>query len=332
MRILIKDSLSFLALVIVTLLSICLGSTTLNPLDAIMNLIKGDETLRFIILDVRLPRVIGCIVVGIALAVSGLILQTIFRNPLVDPYTLGIANGALFFVGLGVLLGFKLFNVFPTMPLYITYSTIGSIITLMLIVMLAPVLTTIQLLIVGITLSFIFSAATHILIAFAELEKVAYFHLAILGTFSGITWDKLMFTIPIISICLVVVVLQAKWLSTLIMGEEYAMTMGTNVKVMRFLAILCVGILVAISVTLAGVVGFIGLATPHIARLMYRTSRFDFLYLRVVILGALLTVVSDTIARLILLPRELPITSITSLFGAPLLTYLILRSRRDYAV
>ncbi len=324
----LKTTFSVLLLLVSFFLSLCLGSTPLSPHD----LIAPNDAARVVIYEIRLPRAIASAIGGACLALSGLVLQTIFRNPLVDPYILGIASGAVFFIGLGVLLGITVLNVIPAMPVFAGCSVIGSLVTLAIISALARRLTTMQLLIAGVVISFLYSAGTHILISIAELERIAYFHLAVLGTFSGATLDRDIVAAAMAAPCVVALVLCSKWLNAMLMGETYAMTMGVNLSALRLTSVFATGVLTSASVLLGGIVGFIGLAAPHIARLLFRTSRVDVLLPQTVVIGAFLTLTSDVVARVVLLPRELTITAVTSLFGAPLLAYLVMRHRREYVI
>ena len=328
-----KYTFIILCLILLTILYINIGSITLNPIETITCLFNGKKCiLNNIIFEIRLPRVLGCFIIGISLSISGLVLQTIFRNPLVEPYVLGIASGSMFFTGLVIILGISIFNIIPTLPLHLTGSIIGSLITLFIISILSSRLSIIQLLIIGLVISFLYTAGIEILVSIAELEKITYLHLALLGTLSGITWSKIYITLPILSICILLLLVNLKWLNCLLMGIDYAYTMGVNIKYIQLLSILITGILTSISVFLAGIVGFIGLAAPHIARLLCKSSRIEVVLPNTILIGSILTIVSDLLARTILLPRELPITAITSLFGAPFLAYLILRFRREYVI
>lgn len=328
-----RNNLITLTLTILLIFSILtslqVGSVSIDLLSILNG--KASNSVKYIFYEVRLPRTLATLLGGTSLAISGLVLQTLFRNPLVDPYIIGIAGGSTFFMGLTLLLGISMFGVFPNMPLYLSSSIIGALITLTIITVLAPKLSITQLLIIGIVINYLYHAGITLIMTIAEIERIAQFHIALLGSFSGSSWIRVEVSLIPILTCTVLSIIFSKWLTPLIMGEAYAHTMGVNVKFVRTIYITLTGILTALTVYLAGIVGFIGLAAPHIARLLYRTNRVDYLIIPTILIGSLLTTCSDITARILLTPRELPITAITSLFGAPLLAYLIVRLRREYA-
>ncbi len=328
----LKVILTAIGTILLSIAYLCLGSIVLGPAEVLNAIFKNHGVYSMIVLDVRLPRLLGCFLVGSALSASGLILQTLFRNPLVEPYTLGVSSGALFFVGLGIVLGFSLFRIGPSPLFSLSNAVIGSTLTLMVLTAVAPRLTTMQLLIVGVSIAFLYSAGIEVLTSIAELEKLPFLYLSMLGTLSGSSWERVIPCIPLTFLCLIVIWALSKRLNALILGETYAITMGISVRAIRALGVFLAGLLTSISTVIAGVVGFIGLVTPHIARLLYKTSRIDVLLPHVVLIGSLLTLASDLIARLALLPHELPLTAVTSVFGVPMLIHLVLRRGRDYAV
>ena len=313
-------SLSFVSI----LLGLMIGSVNATLSDMI-DAIHGENNMRgYIILNVRAPRTLGAFLGGAALAVSGLLLQTYFRNPLAGPYVLGISSAASFGVALYILAGIGL-------GYYglVGSAFFGSFIAIMIVLMLASkVKSAVTLLIAGLMLGYVFGALERILITFAESERVHQFVLWTFGSFSAVTWHDL-FTVTVCSLpAFVVAMILAKPLNAMLLGEEYARSMGVNINVVRFVVVLISSFLAALVTAFAGIVAFVGLAVPHITRLIFKSSDHRVLVPAVVFCGALITVLCDILSRTITPPVELPVSVATSLFGAPIVIFLVLKRRR----
>ncbi len=315
------------ALIVLSSLSVVSGimiGTVHASISDLINYIKGRRDIKgYIILDVRIPRTLGAFFGGAALAVSGLLLQTYFRNPLAGPYVLGISSAASFGVALYILAGVGL-GYFGL----VGAAFFGSLIAIAVILALASkVRSAVTLLIAGLMFGYIFSALENILITVAQSQKVHEFVLWTLGSFSGITWNDLR-TLTIYSIpAIVAALLLAKPLNALLLGEDYAKSMGVNVRFVRIVLITVASFLAALVTAFAGIVAFIGLAVPHIAKLIFKTSDHRILIPGVVFCGALITVFCDVVSRVLLAPVELPISVVTSLFGAPIVIALVVKRR-----
>ncbi|WP_315121782.1 iron ABC transporter permease [uncultured Clostridium sp.] len=287
-----------------------------------------DPTNRDIVMDIRLPRALATLIGGAALALSGLLLQIFFKNPIVEPYVLGISSGATLSVALimlgGITLGFK--NHSPY--ILVLGAFLGALLVMMLVVAFAiKVRDIVTLLVIGIMVGYICSAVTNMLVAFADSERLYGFVMWTKGSFSGFTWSNIkvlmIVGIPIIIGSFFVV----KPLNAFLMGEEYAKSMGVDIKKFRLIIILIASILTAVVTAFTGPIAFVGLAVPHISRLIFRTSDNRILIPGTVIMGAIVTSFCDLICRTIFAPIELPISSITSFIGAPIVIYLILKRR-----
>ncbi|WP_202319108.1 FecCD family ABC transporter permease [Archaeoglobus neptunius] len=325
-----RAAVALLLLIFLSLVSvfagIAVGSANIGIKDVLNTLTgKGKGDIKdYIILNVRLPRTIGAYFGGAALALSGLLLQTYFRNPLAGPYVLGISSAASLGVALYVLsqIGIGYYGLVGS-------ALIGSIAAIIIILSIATkVRSSVSLLIIGLMLSFVFGAVEKILITFAESEAVHQFVLWTFGSFSGITLDDLPVIISTTLSTFVLSVLLAKPLNALIMGEEYAKSMGVNVRFVRFMIILVSSFITALVTAFAGIVAFVGLATPHITRLILKTSDHRVLIPAVALCGATITVVCDIVSRTIVAPVEIPVSVATSLFGAPIVISLVIRRRR----
>ena len=311
-----------------SILSIFLGFFTGSVKITYSDLIKalnGDQTIKSrILMNIRIPRILGAFFGGSALAVSGLLLQTFFRNPLAGPFVLGISSSAAFGVALYLLAGVPLGG-------YGTVSSafFGSLIAIILVLNLASkVRSPVTLLIAGLMLGYVFSALERILITYAESAQVHQFVLWTFGSFSGITLSEIPIILSLLIPVFISTLFLAKPLNALLLGEGYARSLGVNIRQVRVILILLACFLASIVTSFAGVVAFIGLAVPHLTRLLLKTSDHRILLPGTILMGSLVTVICDTIARTVFVPAELPISVVTSLIGAPTVLFLLLKRRR----
>lgn len=307
------------------------GSVKIDLKEVIHIIFKKEvfnSTNKDIVMDIRFPRALATLVGGAALALSGLLLQIFFKNPIVEPYVLGISSGSTLFVALIMLGGFTLGVENPSPYMLVLGAFLGALLVMMLVVAFAiKVKDTVTLLIIGIMVGYICSAVTNILIAFADKEQIYGFVMWTKGSFSGFTWNNIN-VLMIVGIPIIISSFFAvKPLNAFLMGEEYAKSMGVNIKKFRLIIILIASVLTAVVTAFAGPIAFIGLAVPHISRLIFKTSDNRVLIPGTVIVGAIVTSFCDLICRTLFAPTELSISSITSFIGAPIVIYLILKRR-----
>lgn len=315
--------------ILVFALNLALGSIEVTPRQLLTVLIGGNidnPVLETVVLQIRLPRTIAALVGGAALAVAGLLLQIFFRNAVVDSFVLGIASGSGLMVGLVLLAGVS-FGLQSHPSGLIFLAALAGALGVMFLVMAFARRTQdlVALLVVGLILGYLCSAANSFLMAFAEKEQLqTYIHWT-MGSFSGFTWTqaKVLFWVALPTIA--TALLLCKPLNALLLGDDYARSLGLNLVKVRGQIIGVTSILTAIVTAYAGPVAFIGLAVPHLGRLLFRTADNRILIPAVILLGAGVTGICDLAARSLLAPVELPLTAVTSCFGAPLLIYLILR-------
>jgi len=307
------------------------GSIDIN-LDKIFSIFMGaipeDSPESFILMKIRIPRIIASIIGGGLLAVSGLLMQICFRNPIVGPYILGISSGATLAVGIVMLstlsLGFA--GISPYMTVFASFA--GAFTVMMIIIAVAARMRNIiSLLLIGIMMGYIASAVTSILVAFANAQKIKGFVLWGNGSFSGFTWNEVNILLGLGGVILIITFLLSKPLNAFLLGEEYAQSMGVNVKKFRLGIVMFACALAAIVTGFAGPIGFIGMAVPHMSRILLRTQNNRVLIPACMLLGGLITCVCDLIARTVFSPAELPLSSITAIFGAPVVIALLLRRR-----
>lgn len=332
----VRRAVCFCALLAATaavfLLNVGLGSVELT-LEDILRVLFGDagpgENAYLIIRRVRLPRAAAALAGGAALGTAGLLLQTFFANPIVEPYVLGVSSGASLFVALVTLGGFT-FGLTRITPLFLFLGAFAGAMVVMLAVLFAAsrVKSAATLLIVGLMAGYVCSAATSILSAFAQREQIANYTLWTMGSFSGFTWPQVYILCAVTAAMFLCALLLAKPLNALAMGDRYAGSMGVSVRGTRLAIILISSVLTAAVTAFAGPVSFIGLAVPHICRILLRTSDSRLLLPAVALAGGLMAGACDLAARMAAAPAELPLGAITSIIGAPVVVYLLTRREK----
>ncbi|MFZ7120854.1 MAG: FecCD family ABC transporter permease [Eubacteriaceae bacterium] len=320
--------------VIVFLLNVSIGSVKIPIKEVINILLKGQidgDTFSSIIWKIRLPRAIAVIFGGASIAVAGLLLQIFFRNPIVGPFVLGISSGAILLVSIvtlgGSVLGFQI----DTMNSWTTFTAafLGSMFVMFIVLLVASrVKSNVTLLVVGLMMGYICSACTNILITFAEDAKVKGFVIWEMGSFSGFTWESIKILMMISIPLLLISTLMHKPLNALLLGERYATSLGVNILTVRIFLILVSSLLCAVVTGFSGPIAFIGLAVPHMSRILMKTSDNKILFPATMLLGAVLTGLCDFCARMVFSPTEISLGSVTSLIGAPLIVYMMLRRNK----
>ena len=315
------------------LLSLSLGSVAI-PFSFITDLALGtDENpiWRNIILNFRLPKVITALLTGSALAVSGLQMQTLFRNPLAGPFILGISSGAGLGVALVIFLGMWLgaFIELTSMGrcwLLVSASAVGSFMVLGVVLAASlRIRSSVSLLIIGLMFGSAVSAFVSILQYFSQAENIQAYVIWSFGSLGSLSWQELSIMAPIIVVSLLFSILLSKPLNLLLLGEAYAESMGINLKVVRILIIINTSLLAGTVTAFCGPIAFIGLAVPHIARMLFNTGNHLLLTPLIILIGGIALIAFDIIAQLPGSDATLPINAITSLFGAPFVIWLILR-------
>lgn len=315
-------------------LDLCLGSVDIPSRTIWQVLFNGEavpEDLRQIVLYFRLPRALTAALAGMALGVSGLQMQTFFRNPLADPYVLGISSGASLGVALVLLLaGGALGGAFSGLAgasvLFGAFS--GSALAFVFILLMArKVDSAMTLLILGLVLGYVTSALVTVLMNFSSQIRLQGYVLWTFGSFSSVTWAQMKAMAPLIGAGLGLAFFLSKPLNALLLGEDYARSMGLSLRWTRF-GILCSASLLTASVTAyCGPIGFIGIAVPHLCRSLFNTSDHRKLVPAVILLGALAALLADLACKI---PGSdghivLPLNAVMALIGAPVILWVILR-------
>lgn len=320
-------------------LNLLLGTVRI-PFGSICRILIGNEgeseIWRNIIFASRVPQALTALVAGAGLAVSGLQMQTVFRNPLAGPSVLGISNGASLGVACVVLLSGSLGGVALSRLGYMgdvamsVAAIIGSLAVMGLIIWVASrVKGNVTLLIIGVMIGYLATAIIGVLKFFSAEEDIKAYVVWGLGSFARVSGDQMMLFVILMAVLLPLSMLTVKAMNLYMLGDGYARNLGLNVHHARLLLILCSGTLTAIVTAYCGPIMFIGLAVPHLARALFRTSDHRVLMPATMLAGAALALVCNLLARMPGFEGALPVNSVTALVGAPVIASVLFRRRRD---
>lgn len=328
-------SLLFLGLIFLFFVNISLGSITIPFKEVITSLTGGQaskSTWEYIIINYRLPKAITAVLVGMGLSISGLLMQTLFRNPLAGPYVLGLSSGASLGVAF-VILGASVLPSFLSGILLSPYgivlaSTLGSTSVLLLVLLVSQRLRdTMAILIVGLMFGSFTSAVVGVLTYFSSAEQLQKFTFWSMGNLGNLSWTSILILTICVLLGLFLSLLSIKPLNALLLGENYAKSMGLNFNRARLIIILATSILAGSITAYAGPIAFIGLAVPHIAKLVFQTSNHTVLFWSTLLFGAAIMLVCDVVSQMPGMEITLPINAITSILGAPVVIWLLVRKR-----
>jgi iron complex transport system permease protein len=310
------------------LLSAATGSVRV-PFESVLGALFGfrADGLAATVIDLRLVRTVAALVSGASLGAAGAVLQSLFRNPLADPFVLGISSGSSLAIAATLIAGtgLGLIGAYDPQALYVA-GALGALAVSLAVVALSSVLrSNLGLVLVGVMLGYLASGLTTLLVVTSDVERIRAFTFWTLGTFSASKWSVVNSVLPIAFGSLLASLLVAKPLNALLFGEDAAATMGASVRASRVGAIAVAASLVSCSVVISGPVGFVGLAAPHAVRILLKTEDNRLTVPLSALVGAELAVLSDIAARTLMSPLELPVTAVTSLFGAPIVLALVVR-------
>ncbi|MBD5168606.1 MAG: iron ABC transporter permease [Oscillibacter sp.] len=308
--------------------NISAGSVDFAP-GEIWNALFYDHT--GIIWGIRFPRVLAAAILGGALSVSGFLLQTFFANPIAGPFVLGISSGAKLTVSL-VMVFFLSRGVVISSAALIVGAFIGSMASMGFILLLSRRVKQMSMLVVsGVMIGYICSAVTDFVVTFADDSNIINLHNWSLGSFSGTSWDNVRLMAWVVGVSLGLTFLLSKPIGAYQMGEVYAQNMGVNIKRFRVELILLSSVLSACVTAFAGPISFVGIAAPHLIKGLFRTAKPIVMIPACFLGGAAFCLFCDLIARTAFAPRDMSISSVTAVFGAPIVLYLM-ASRRSTAV
>lgn len=331
-----KSNIVFISLTVLLLgffiLDLILGSVSISPVK-IFNVFIGDETdlaVENIIFNFRLPKAISAVLIGAGLSVSGVMMQTLFRNPLAGPYVMGISSGASLGVAVFVLIGGVGLLSSSLMSYGIAaFAFVGAFLIMLGILFIASkIKDTISLLIIGIMFASISGALVNVLQYFSNAVDVKYFMIWTMGSLSNISWDQLKIMSVIVVLSLIATLFIQKSLNTLGLSENYAKALGVKMSKLRIRVIVLTSLMAGIITAYAGPIVFIGVAIPHLARGLFKTTEHKIIIPASVLLGAVIMLACDIISQLPGSHTVFPINSITSIFGAPIIIWIIIKNRR----
>ncbi|OEK08707.1 iron ABC transporter [Flavivirga aquatica] len=334
-----KHTISFITLSVLLILcfflNISLGSISI-PNKEIINVLFGSAknlSWQYIIIDYRLPKAFTAIIVGSGLGISGLMMQTLFRNPLAGPFVLGITSGASLGVAIvtmgASLLGGVMVGVLASKWSIVIAATLGSFLVLLTVLIVSTkVRDSMAILIIGLMFGSISAAVVNVLSYFSSAEELQQYFFWGFGSLGNLSWNELLILFALYSLGILLSLGTIKTLNTLLLGENYAKSLGLNIKHSRLLIITSTSLLAGTITAFTGPIAFIGLAIPHITRQVFNTSNHKTLLPAVFLFGAIVMLICDSIAQLPTSDYTLPINAITSLIGAPVVIWLLIRKRK----
>ena len=283
-----------------------------------------------IIWNIRLPRIFSALLLGGALSLSGFLLQTFFANPIAGPFILGISSGAKLVLSL-TLIGLLSRGTAPGSFVLIAAAFAGAVLSMGFVLAISLKTKQMSLLIIsGVMIGYICSAITDFAVTFADDANIVNLHHWSLGSFSGLSWDAVGMMAAVIIPALVCSFLLSKPISAYQLGEVYARNMGVNIRLFRIALILLSSLLSACVTAFAGPISFVGVAVPHLIRGIFRTAKPLVMVPACFLGGAVFCLFCDLIARTIVSPAELSISSVTAVFGAPVVLFVMLRRQKDH--
>ena len=301
---------------------------SLQDVFRIIFLRDGTETAYNIIWEIRLPRILAAVILGGALSVSGFLLQTFFGNPIAGPFVLGISSGAKLIVALTMifLLGK---SIVATSGVMIIAAFTGSMISMGFVLLIAKKVNQMSMLVIsGIMIGYICSAVTDFVVTFADDSNIVNLHNWSMGSFSGTTWENVSTMTVVVMTALIITFLMSKPIGAYQLGEGYAQNMGVNIKAFRIALILLSSILSACVTAFAGPISFVGIAVPHLVKSLLKTSKPLLVIPACFLGGTVFCLFCDLIARTVFAPTELSISSVTAVFGAPIVIYIMIHRKK----
>ncbi len=312
-------------------LNICAGSVGI-PFSEVLKILsgrEGDAVYADIVLEIRLPRALAAMILGGGLALSGYLLQTFFHNPIAGPFILGISSGAKLVVALVMVL-FLGRSIQISSMMMILAAFVGAMISMGFVLLMSKLMDQMSMLIVaGVMIGYICSAITDFVVTFADDANIVNLHNWSRGSFSGISWDNVGIMSAVIFAASFCVFLMSKPISAYQMGESYARNMGVDIPMFRTLLVLLSSVLSACVTAFAGPVSFVGIAVPHLVKNLFGTSRPILMIPACFLGGGAFCLLCDLLARVVFAPTELSISTVTAVFGAPVVIYMMIRRKKE---
>lgn len=322
-----------LTLLVLALLfaNLCSGSVSI-PFGEVLRILGGrggDPVFSDIVLQIRFPRALAAAVLGGALALSGYLLQTFFHNPIAGPFILGISSGAKLVVAMVMVAALGRTMRVSSLALILA-AFMGAMISMGFVLLMSRVMDQMSMLIVsGVMIGYICTAVTDFIVTFADDADIVNLHNWSKGSFSGIGWDNVAVMSVVISAAVFCIFFMSKPISAYQMGESYARNMGVDIRLFRGILVLLSSILSACVTAFAGPVSFVGIAVPHLVKSLFGTAKPLFLIPGCFLGGAAFCLLCDLLARVMFAPTELSISTVTAIFGAPVVLFIMVRRKRE---
>lgn len=318
-------------IVVLAVINICIGSVRISLADILAS-VQGKEIENARILwDIRMPRMLAALILGGALGLAGYLLQTFFRNPIAGPFVLGISSGAKMTVAL-VMVGFLKYAVTVSSAALIAAAFAGAMLSMGFVLLVSRRVDSMSMLIVaGVMIGYICSAITELVITFADDAQIVNLHNWSRGSFSGTMWDNVAVMAVVCAAAFLAVFLLAKPLSAYQLGDAYAQNLGVNIRLLRAALVLLSSILSACIVAFAGPVSFVGIAVPHLAKQLLGSTKPILMIPASFLAGSGFCLLCDLQARMMFSPTELSISTVTAIFGAPVVLWVMIKRSRERA-
>lgn len=311
------------------ILNICIGTVQISLQQAWEAMSDRSNKLGRIIMDIRMPRTLAAMILGGALALAGYLLQTFFHNPIAGPFVLGISSGAKMVVAL-VMVFLMGNSVRVSSAAMIVAAFIGAMISMGFVLLMSKRVNNMSMLVVsGVMIGYICSAVTELVVTFADDADIVNLHNWSRGSFSGMTWDNVAVMSVVTGITVVLIFLLSKPLSAYQMGETYAKNMGVNIRMLRCSMVVLSSVLSACIVAFAGPISFVGIAAPHIVKSMLNSTKPILMIPACFLGGSVFCLFCDLLARMLFAPTELSISTVTAVFGAPVVLWVMIRRNKE---
>lgn len=328
-RYIIAFLLLSISVLVFVAMNVCIGTVKISLEDIIASISGGQINNSRILWDIRMPRTMAALILGGALALAGYLLQTFFHNPIAGPFVLGISSGAKMVVALVMvfLMGQAIRVSSVTL---IAAAFLGAMISMGFVLLMSRKVNNMSMLVVsGVMIGYICSAVTELVVTFANDAEIVNLHNWSRGSFSGMTWDNVIVMAVVITVTFVIVFFMAKPLSAYQLGESYAQNMGVNIRLLRVTLVILSSILSACIVAFAGPISFVGVAVPHLVKSLLGSAKPILMIPACFLGGSVFCLFCDLLARTMFAPTELSISTVTAVFGAPVVLWVMIRRSRE---
>ena len=317
-------------LLVLILLNILIGSSSMTMGDALRILFSHDTVSKYgkIVWDIRMPRILAAALLGGALSVSGFLLQTFFANPIAGPYILGISSGAKLVVACVMIFALSHGMMVHSLVMIIAAFAGSLVVTGVILLISGKVRSMAVLIVCGVMVGYICSAVTEFLVTFADDSNIVNLHNWSMGSFSAVSWDNIRVIALVVLIAVIVSFLLSKPMNAFQMGEQYAVSVGVNIRSFRIGLITLSSILSATVTAFAGPISLVGIAVPHIIRSITDTSKPVVMIPQCFLGGSAFCLFCDLLARSLFAPTEMSISSMTAVFGAPVVIAMLIGRKR----